>query len=83
MKVWNDDLARVAQNYAEKCVFAHNLDRTSQQSSFTCIGENIAAETGAANYTQLVQLWDDESMNYIYSTMSCTPGKQCGHYTQV
>ena len=63
-------------------------DRTSQQQSsviYTYVGENIAAETGLANYTQLVQLWNDEFVNYNYSTMSCTPGKhkECGHYTQV
>ena len=71
----------VAQNYAEQCVFEHNADRVSQQSTFTSVGENLAAMTGLANYTRLVMNWYDENQDYDFSSNTCT--RVCGHYTQV
>ena len=83
MQVWNDELAMVAQNYAEQCMFEHNADRVSQQSTFSSVGENIAATTASANYTDLVKNWYDENQDYDYSSNSCAQGRVCGHYTQV
>jgi hypothetical protein len=80
-QVWNDDLAMVAQNYAEQCVFEHNDNRVSQQSTFSSVGENLAATTGSANYTRLVRNWYDENQDYDFSSRSCA--NVCGHYTQV
>jgi len=31
----------------------------------------------------VVDSWGSEKADYDYSTNSCTPGKMCGHYTQV
>ena len=73
----------VAQNYAEQCVFEHNADRVSQQSTFTFVGENLAATTGPTNYTYLVMLWYDEIQDYNFSSNTCAQGGVCGHYTQV
>ena len=73
----------VAQNYAEQCVFEHNADRVSQQSTFTFVGENLAATTGSINYTYLVMLWYDEIQDYDFSSNTCALGGVCGHYTQV
>ena len=81
LQSWNDDLAVVAQNYAERCIFAHNSDRDSQQSTFTSVGENLFAVSGAANYTSAVLNWYNEVQYYTYSSNSCT--QDCGHYTQV
>ena len=82
-QVWSDELAMVAQNYAEQCVFEHNANRVSQQSTFTSVGENLAATTGLANYTGLIRNWYDENQYYDYSLNSCAQGQVCGHYTQV
>ena len=73
----------VAQNHAEQCVFEYNADRVSQQSTFTFVGENIAATTELANYTYLVMLWYDEFQDYDYSSNTCTQEQVCTQYTQV
>ena len=83
IKVWNEDLANLAQMYAEECDFTHNADR--QLAAFTSVGENLAAtsSSGAPDYTGLVQQWYNEVNDYTYSTNQCVPGRACGHYTQV
>lgn len=81
-KVWNAELARVAQNYAERCIFGHNDQRTSQQNTFRHVGENLAITTEPnINYTNLVRGWYDENEDYTYETNRCNA--VCGHYTQV
>ena len=81
--MWNDELAVLAQNYAEECVFAHNQERVSQQETFSSVGENLAANSGPADYADLVQRWYDEVNYYTYSSDTCADSKMCGHYTQV
>ena len=81
LQSWNDDLAQVAQNYADNCVFEHNSNRASQQSTFTSVGENLFAGSGQANYTSAVLSWYNEVQDYTYSSNSCSG--VCGHYTQV
>ena len=84
VQVWSAELSQVAQDYAERCVFDHNDQRTSQQSTFTYIGENLAVTTaGNVNYTSLVRSWYNENQDYSYQTNSCASGAVCGHYTQV
>jgi hypothetical protein len=56
LQEWSRDLAVVAQNYAEQCVFQHNPDRLSQQDAFESVGENLAAGGGAADYVGFVQI---------------------------
>ncbi len=81
LQEWNTELAQVAQNYAELCIFGHNSDRSIQSPSFSYIGENIAITTASGNYTNLVRNWYDEVQNYNYATNQCNG--VCGHYTQV
>ncbi len=84
-QVWNDELATVAQTYAEKCVLAPNNNRT-QQSTFTTVGENILIYSDSGNrlnYTRLVDIWYSEGADYNYSTNTCSSNSVCGHYTQV
>lgn len=84
MQVWNAELATVAQNYAAQCVFEHNSQRVSQQSTFTSVGENLYASSGlAVNYTSAVQSWFNERSDYTYETNTCAENSVCGHYTQV
>ena len=82
-QIWNDELAQVAQSYAEQCVFAHNSERSSQSPSFQFVGENLAARTGPADYIQDINNWYNEVADYTYDTNSCNEGAVCGHYTQV
>ena len=79
---WNDELATIAQNYANRCIWAHNPSRISK--TFSYVGENIYTTTGiVSDYRSVVQSWYNEVANYHYSSNTCDPGKVCGHYTQV
>ena len=84
LQVWSDELAGVAQNYADTCVWAHNAARTSQQTTFNYVGENIAITTQQSpSYSGLVGMWDAEKQDYDYDSNTCAARKSCGHYTQV
>ncbi|XP_032898407.1 peptidase inhibitor 16-like isoform X4 [Amblyraja radiata] len=73
---WDDDLEKMAFNYAKECVWGHNKDRGRT-------GENLYAVTGSIDLEGAVEHWCLEVSDYTYDTMECTPGKMCGHYTQV
>ena len=81
MQVWNDELAQVAQDYAEMCLFEHNTARVASQSTFSSVGENLFAGTGPAEYTAAVESWYNEKQDYDYDNNTCSA--VCGHYTQV
>jgi uncharacterized protein YkwD len=77
---WSDELAQVAQNWAERLVgsgaFEHS--RTGKY------GENIFEVSGTgwtSNAQEVVGNWAAESGNYQYPTNTCTG--VCGHYTQL
>jgi pathogenesis-related protein 1 len=89
---WAADLAAQAQNHAlqlarEDCALEHG--RLPED-----VGENLyrasALESGSGSRayhvvspTHVVDVWGGESADYIPSTGSCAPGRQCGHYTQI
>lgn len=97
--LWNDLLYQVAQNHANKCVFAHNGDRSSQYAALGgkgYVGENIYMISGvkAGVYlTQALNSFASEKVNFSYMSPSackrsgsicgCLPSKVCGHYTQM
>ena len=75
--VWDEEIAGVAQAYAEKlavdCDFMH---------SGGIYGENLAANWGSENSAQgVVDGWSSEKSDYNYSDNSCSG--VCGHYTQI
>nr|XP_018671668.1 A disintegrin and metalloproteinase with thrombospondin motifs adt-1 isoform X2 [Ciona intestinalis] len=82
---WDNELAVLAANYARKCLFAHNRDRS--HSRFHPVGENIYISSGKAFNTRYgsdaVRDWNNEKVDYNYQTRTCTPNRMCGHYTQV
>ncbi|XP_061164438.1 peptidase inhibitor 16-like [Saccostrea echinata] len=83
---WSSALATVAENYAKKCIWAHNGARTSETqaltSDFNYVGENLyVTSQSAANPDAVVQSWDNEKNDYTYSSKACSG--VCGHYTQV
>ena len=82
VQIWSDGLSSVAQTYSEKCNFAYNANRTSQQSTFSSVGENLFASSASnVEYSDAVQAWYDEVSDYDYVANSCFG--VCGHYTQV
>ncbi|XP_062587556.1 peptidase inhibitor 16-like [Saccostrea cucullata] len=83
---WSIELAQVAQNYANKCIYGHNSARTSETkaltSQFSSVGENLYVTSRSnANPSSAVESWDAEKSDYTYSNLSCAD--VCGHYTQV
>ncbi|XP_048780979.2 peptidase inhibitor R3HDML-like [Ostrea edulis] len=83
---WSDELAQVAQNYANKCIWGHNSARTSDTkaltSQFSYVGENLYVTSRSSVLpSSAVESWDDEKSDYSYGTQACTG--VCGHYTQV
>ena len=69
----------------QRCAISqsNNQQRSDQSSSFTTVGENMAATTSQENdYVGLVQAWYDEVQDYTHGT-GCADGAVCGHYTQV
>lgn len=82
--VWNQDLADFAQSHADTCVYAHSdaTERTNALGQW--VGENLAANYGLSyNPYTITDLWASESVDYDYAANTCTPGEQCGHYTQI
>ncbi|XP_033755144.1 peptidase inhibitor 16-like [Pecten maximus] len=77
---WSDELADVAQNYAERCVWSHNPSRSAAP-SFSYVGENLFLTSGSYKGEGVVNSWVKEVNNYNYFTLGCT--SVCGHYTQV
>ncbi|KAL2927625.1 Pathogenesis-related protein 1 [Bienertia sinuspersici] len=75
---WDNKVAAYAQQYANKrkgdCALQH---------SGGPYGENIAVGGGDFTGTDAVKLWVAEKANYTYSSNTCAPNAQCGHYTQV
>lgn len=83
---WSNELAVVAQNYANKCIWGHNSARTKETnrltSQFSYVGENLHATTeSTVDPTYAVENWDSEKKDYTYSSNTCSD--TCGHYTQV
>ncbi|XP_060075831.1 peptidase inhibitor 16-like [Ylistrum balloti] len=83
--VWNDDLAALAQSYADRCIWGHNAARSKGNTGFSYVGENLFVTTaqGGVEPSAAVEAWEGEVKDYHYKTLKCNPGKMCGHYTQV
>jgi hypothetical protein len=92
---WDYTLQNVAQNYAVKCIWAHNPSRTTEANGkFKYVGENIYywnqnsyLSTSEAS-TRAVNAWNSEKQVYSYYGNQCNPIPNdpflwtCGHYTQ-
>jgi pathogenesis-related protein 1 len=71
--VWDAELGRVAQQYADACVYKHSQGE---------YGENLFAQAGKlATPEEVVGAWAAEVASYDYASGACS-GK-CGHYTQI
>ncbi|MCX6603766.1 MAG: CAP domain-containing protein [Acidobacteria bacterium] len=87
--VWNETLAKDAQEWATKMAasgeFKHRPNSsTSKSSDARAWGENIAFGS-SATYSGLEGLtaWYDEKPFFLPATSKCSPGNDCGHFTQV
>lgn len=77
MMMWDQSLADSAEAYAGQCIWAHSDGRIN-------VGENLYANTNVgAGMREAAALWADEYRFYNFNSDTCTPGEQCGHYTQM
>ncbi|MFS7932330.1 putative CAP domain-containing protein [Helianthus anomalus] len=76
---WNASVAKFAEEYASE----RKKDCGLVHSDTNIYGENIATGAGAMTILDAINMWVSEKDDYNYETNSCTPGKMCGHYTQV
>jgi uncharacterized protein YkwD len=84
---WSQDLADIAQSYAEHLSGSCDLVHSKGQ-----YGENLAFFGGSrATSSEVVDLWAGEKACYTYGTFertdsctsACDSSGGCGHYTQV
>lgn len=80
---WDPELAEIAQQYAQLCIFDHNPYRSALSQRFSYVGENIAITNNpVANFTALTEGWYNERLFYDIMSCQCME-KECLHYTQV
>ncbi|KAL8590949.1 hypothetical protein ACOMHN_040635 [Nucella lapillus] len=78
---WDDELAAVAQKWANQCRFAHDKHR-SVPGLGVGVGQNLAG--GQSSWTKAIESWYSE-VNYYNYGRTLAPGewKKIGHYTQM
>ena len=69
---WDSDVADVAQEWADRCVFEHSSNG---------FGENLYIGSGTPSADDAVIAWASEVADYDYDSNSCSG--VCGHYTQI
>jgi len=86
---WDDDIAKVAQEWADGCKFAHddNDDRQSNTGLGISIGQNLAwawssMQSDADWVGSAVNPWHNE-VNWFSFGSGSTNGSAVGHYTQL
>ncbi|KAG0597985.1 hypothetical protein M758_12G035500 [Ceratodon purpureus] len=78
---WSEELEAVARKYGEKQRDHHQCAMVHSRGPY---GENLFWGYGKRyTPTDAVRSWENESKDYHYESNSCTPGKVCGHYTQL
>jgi len=82
---YNPKLADLGQKWSKHCRFEHGQPSFSEQDvGHKDLGQNIFAhESPAFKVEDAVQAWYDEKSDYVYNSLTCHPGKICGHYTAV
>jgi uncharacterized protein YkwD len=75
---WSDDLARVAQEWADKLIAERRFDHRPKSK----FGENMFEMRGAqTTAAKVVERWTSEAANFDAKSNKCKG--VCGHYTQV
>lgn len=78
---WSSELEATARRYGEKQRDEHQCAMVHSRGPY---GENLFWGYGKRyTPTDAVRSWEDERKDYHYESNSCTPGKVCGHYTQL
>ena len=77
---WNDELAIVAQRWADQCVVGH--DKKQYKCDGTLVGQNVFATTGylrEGDDDGMIAMID-EALNGFYSEVEYFPSSNIGPY---
>nr|CUU99883.1 hypothetical transcript [Hymenolepis microstoma] len=79
---YSSEMEYLADTWARKCQFAYPSENNIL---YRNISQNIAISYGhpSVDFPLFISRWVKEKKNYDYERNSCTPGKTCGHYTQM
>jgi len=82
---WSDEMAAVAQAWADKCQWEHGM---LYDCSGNRVGQNLFVEASvggypAMNLTAVSEAWNNERNDWDFATQTCKSGKICGHWTQL
>nr|B2MVK7.1 RecName: Full=Venom allergen 5; AltName: Full=Antigen 5; AltName: Full=Cysteine-rich venom protein; Short=CRVP; Flags: Precursor [Rhynchium brunneum]ACC93935.1 venom antigen 5 [Rhynchium brunneum] len=84
---WDDELAKVAQTWANQCTINHDKCRSVSRFS---VGQNLASKSTTGNdfppVVELIQLWENEVSDFDKNNIKSLPASgisKTGHYTQM
>lgn len=90
---WSEEIAKLAQEHANKKVFAHSDSSFRKTSQFSYLGENLYTASSSysdfpPNWDKGVRSWFSEIKDYAQTTEVVTkfqsiPSAMIGHFTQV
>jgi hypothetical protein len=81
---WNDNLAKLAQTWADQCIFKHgHVPFEASELGFTEVGANLVAYTGDFDADKIVQDWFKDQEHFDRKTQSCEYNQPCGNYKQL
>eukprot|EP01127_Copromyxa_protea_P004450 TRINITY_DN14311_c0_g1_i1.p1 TRINITY_DN14311_c0_g1~~TRINITY_DN14311_c0_g1_i1.p1 ORF type:complete len:302 (-),score=63.99 TRINITY_DN14311_c0_g1_i1:30-935(-) len=81
---WDENLATVAQAWADKCPEVHNSDAASDYEKLGgsgSVGENMAWAT-STDIEKIIDIWAAEKDSWTCATNGCSEDT-CGHWTQI
>lgn len=79
---WDDEVALIAQAYAENCVFAHDGNQARMIPGRYTAGQNLAIASGSHSWTARIDSWHSEVDDFAFDSGSINGG-DVGHYTQM
>jgi len=94
MLEWDDELAYIAQGWANQCYYEHDKCRKTKDGCFDYVGQNLAVAGDSrsnmpdVDWEWAIQAWYDEVKDYDSSKaeLFTSPGRNgavVGHFTQV
>uniref|UniRef100_A0A8C6QM14 Cysteine-rich secretory protein 3-like n=1 Tax=Nannospalax galili TaxID=1026970 RepID=A0A8C6QM14_NANGA len=78
---WSSEAAVNAQKWANQCNYKHS-DQEFRRLNISC-GENLFMSSNPRPWSQAIQIWYDESREFIFDSGPTPPNAAVGHYTQV
>lgn len=87
---WSEEIAKLAQQHADKKAYMHSKDTFRKTATFSYIGENIAFEAysngqPSPNWQKIISNWYGEikDFNQDVTVFKPSTGAPIGHFTQV